>query len=429
MKHRRRRREPAVRSAGSSRWGARERSAATVEQMNRGAVPRVTQPARLALLLLLAFGGACGDSRSHSRSEATATSWWTSADTAGWTNIALPQPICEDCIQFTRVATLGDAQGPGFIAEEVQQVVHDRLGRFWLSQRHAVKVFDSMGVYVGEVGRGGQGPMEFAWPRPFHVDPDGFVYLYDSPNRRLSVIDEAFELVREEPLPGSVRGAVPIRDGKSYVANMWHPSAEALGFPLHLVSDGHIVQSFGAPIHETDTNDRPLTAFTSTRILAINDRDEVFGAREYQYVVEAWTSDGDRITGFRGPSLNEQTVLPGRFSADNPLPNRIFAVKADANDQMWVAQWRVKTDWLEHVEERVTPDGDVALRASEDGTWDKMFTGRLEVIDLQRGEVIARRDSEALGVAFFGDALMLAPEYLPDGTPQYAVLRVEIIQP
>ena len=85
-------------------------------------------------------------------------------------------------------------------------MVRDSAGNYWFGQYEAVKVFDDAGNFVGEVGRAGEGPMEWSNAIPAHADRDGHVHVFDTDNLRRSEIGRDFTLADEARIPGKGSG-------------------------------------------------------------------------------------------------------------------------------------------------------------------------------------------------------------------------------
>lgn len=127
-----------------------------------------------------------------------------------------PRPLFEE----QRIGSLdGEADAFGFVSgatvgPEGRLLVADDQGP-------AIRVFDPDGVYVGDLGGGGQGPGEFTMVNGLAVDPDGRHVVFDFNNQRLSWFDRegAFERSARTQLTSMVGGAVgfpglvPLDDG------------------------------------------------------------------------------------------------------------------------------------------------------------------------------------------------------------------------
>lgn len=351
-------------------------------------------------------------------------------DSTGVVALIVPQSVCEDCLHLTRLAILGDTAGAGYV-NVTQNVVRDSLGRYWLNQEDRLKVFDGDGRYVGEVGRPGEGPMEFSRPVPVYTDAAGNVHVFDPRNVRETVISPRFERVRATRLPGAAANAhdvVPLPEGGRYVVNrLWIAPAARLGLPLHVISGDSLLVSFGAD----SAPNEPQLEFESLRILATDDAGRIFSTRRFAYDIDVWSSTGRRIVEFRGPELNAQEVKWGRpldFD-DNPLANEIRDLQAGAAGRLWILSWRAEPNWQRHYVRRPRPGGSTGLQLREGSTADSLYSSRIDVIDLHRGALVARLDHPGLLTGFAGRGLVFQNVFLQDGTPQIVIWQATLNEP
>jgi hypothetical protein len=270
--------------------------------------------------------------------------------------------------------------------------------------------------------------MEFSLPLPVYTDGRGNVHVLDPLNVRETIISPALRYVAERPLPadGEVKHVAPLPRSHRYVVNMWVPSAERIGMPLHVVDSSRILSSFGAD----SSSGKSQNEFTSLRLLATDDAGRIVSAKRFDYDVDVWTGSGKHILGFSGPTLNAQEVRWGFYNLDdNPLPNEIKDISIDESDRLWVLSWHVKPDWKRQFVRHVYPNGMVGLQLKRGRELDSVYSSRIEVIDLHRGALVARFDQEGLLTGFVGRRLVFQNLSLPDGTPRIAIWRIRLGRP
>jgi hypothetical protein len=354
---------------------------------------------------------------------ATQASWRSTPDSTGTIQLVDAQAVCSDCVSVESVVVLGDSDGPGYI-EVTEWVTIDSLHRYWVGQRDLIKVFDSGGSFLREVGRAGHGPMEFQYALPLHTDSLGKVHVLDARNNRETVIEPDFRMAADTPLHpvGIINHAAPL-PGHAYVVNAWITSAERLGSPLHVLQGREITRSFGA-----SEATGPLDAFKSLRLIASSPSDgTVFTSKRFTYEIEVWSSDGRRIAGFVGPTLNTHEVRQTFYNrTDNPVPNEIRALQVESATRRWVISRRVRPNWQAHYVDRTYPNGQVGLRRREDSPLDSVYVSRVELLDLDQNAVIARLQHPALFVAFAGQHRLLENRFSSDGTPQVVVWHLTL---
>ena len=300
----------------------------------------------------------------------------------------LEAPLCEDCIEFAHVTRLGsDEMGPGFLVDDgtMENVVRDSLGNYWVGQGEQIKVFDREGAFLRAVGRRGDGPMEFRRAAPMHADASGRVHVFDTGNRRISVIDEAFTLVEEKTLPTWTSANAPLDDGDRYVVQASVEEPGRAGMPLHIIDETGILVSFGAG-EEPDSN-TPESLMPEDLRLAAGVDGRVFAARRLEYVIEAWSREGSRLGRLLGePPLNQTVFRPGAPSQDNPLSNIVGQIRPDSDGLLWVSLIARRPDWLVALVPDSPGDG-LVEPTREDITG--IYQGRLDVIDLATCTLVA----------------------------------------
>jgi hypothetical protein len=328
---------------------------------------------------------------------------------------------CFTCIDAREVAVLGDTAGPGFL-EASDAVLRDSIGRFWVGQGAFLKLYDSAGGYIAQVGRSGEGPMEFVHALPVKADESGRVFVVDAANNRETVIGSELELERERTLNGIgfFNDIAELPDDK-YVVNAWAMTPEQIQVPLHTLDGSAAVHSFGS----SDATG-PLDAMKSLRLLAAKG-DRILTAKRFNYELELWDSTGTLLASLHGPRLNTNEVKQGFYNrTDNPIPNQIMALALVEADQMWVVTRKVRDDWQSYYRDYTYPDGSMGLRLKDNASPNDVYTTRIEVIDLRANGIIAVLDRPEIFTAFAGDGLLVEQRSLDDGTPQLAIWMVDL---
>jgi hypothetical protein len=355
--------------------------------------------------------------------------WYEARDSTGFRSLRESPSVCRDCIALNRVAVLGDTSGPGYI-EWTQSFTRDSLGNYWAGQGDGIKVFDSAGRYLRQVGRAGQGPMEFRYIFWIHTDDDGRVHIVDLGNVRETIVGADFELHAERPIPGSFGSGsypalAPLPGTGRYALNMYHVVSGQVGLPLHIADGAGILHSFGDAIDEGSPQ---LNQNKARRMLTTDSSGRIFSAQVFSYAVEAWTDIGERITGFEGPKLNEKEPAMGAMSADNPPPKTIAAIQVDEQQRLWVIVFQAKDDWLDRMVERPGPRGRAMLVPKEDDPR-FLYTIRIDVIDLNTASIIASSEREELVQGFVGNRLGLEFQYTETGIPRAVVWSLALEEP
>ena len=370
---------------------------------------------RASLLLAVASGGwLSGCSGSDTHRDLT-----TLQDSTATVDILESSATCGTCITVERVVALGDTIGPGYINWS-RYVTIDDSGNYWVGQQQegVVKVWDAEGRFVRQVGRRGDGPMEFHRPAPVRTDNGGRVHIVDLDIGRETVVNADFSYSSDRWLhPGFYQLAVPLREDGRYLGNLNAVTPELLGLPLHIVDGSGILYSFGMEEGISLLRD-PL------RVLTSDQQGRIYSAQPDDYLIQIWSEAGRRILGLRGPTLNERAALPGYWSPDNPPRNQIYAMQADDEQRLWVISFALKDDWQDHMEERVLPNGRIAYGPNDDDLRN-IYQSRIDLIDLTSGSLIATGYHTPLLEAFVGPGLILENRSTERQYPQMIIWRLE----
>ncbi|MCY3705825.1 MAG: hypothetical protein OXH08_10020 [Gammaproteobacteria bacterium] len=362
--------------------------------------------AAVAILLAHGFFIACAPPDEPPRAH-----WTDVTDSTEVRILRESESLCEDCITLERVLVMGDTIGEGYL-REAMHMVRDSAGNYWFGQYEAVKVFDATGNFVGEVGRAGEGPMEWQIAMPVHTDRQGRVHIFDNGNYRHSVIGPDFSLLDEERLPLG-REVRVLGDGEGWVVNAWSQAPEQRYQPLHVLEGEDVVRSFGGTL---DFADDRVAEMESWRVFTADSAHRVFSSPWYSQEIEVWGEDGARITGFTNPAFNGPSFDRFQMQPDDPPPNTMRALRIDAADRLWVLSWQLRDDWLDMMEERRSPDGRVTLEMKPGLATMDRFDGQIDVIDMTTATVIARTRMEGVIVVdFLGDDALWAGEYAGAG--------------
>ena len=381
----------------------------TRRNRTEGAGPVLILLKHLSTLLLLSFPGS---SLFLGSSGLRAQEVSAGPDAVQTTRVRDAEEVCVSCIELALETTVGDTEGPGVI-EESQFVGSDQLGRFWVTQRDYLAVFDSDGTFVAKVGQRGKGPLEFTNPLAILGNDQGEIAIFDPGNSRVTMVDTSFQLVRElsVPIVASSVLALPGRD--RYLLTGVVPAEASMVQPLHILEGSRITRSFGR------TEDSGFIG--DMKRLAADDRGRVFAADMYAYRVDAWTVDGQLISQFERPGLwtppeHGQPAPP--TPADPDLPSLLAAIQVSGDRYLWVVSWVPQEDAREHLYQKG--------RILDFDDWNAVYDSVIEIIDVDTGLIIARtRHPEVIG-GFLAGGFAHGPLPMEDGTPRIAIWRVAL---
>ena len=340
-------------------------------------------------------------------------------DSTATVDILETAATCRNCITVERVVALGDTAGPGYINWSVYAAMDDS-GNYWVGQQQegVVKVWDAEGRFLRQIGRRGDGPMEFHRPAPVRTDSEGRMHIVDLDTGRETVVNADFSYSSDRSIyPGYAHLAVPLGEEGRYLLSMGTPRAGLVAMPLHIVDGPDVLHSFGRMAGLDAPGNAP-------RVLAVDRQQRIYSARPGDYLIQVWNESGRRILGLRGPRLNEREPSREPWSPDNPPRNRIYAMQVDDRQRLWVIGSARKDDWRDRMEHRVLPNGRVAYVPVDDDSR-AIFEMRIDLIDLASGSLLATRRHHALLEAFVGDGLVIENVETERVYPQMVVWRLD----
>lgn len=329
--------------------------------------------------------------------------------------------VCRDCVELRREVTLGEEDARGFLTPQ-GSVVRDRLGRYWAMQMDGVKVFRSDGTFLREVGRAGEGPLEFRMVSTALVGEEGNVHIYDLGNLRETVVRDDFTLRAVHQLPGVVLAIAPLLGGTRYVVNMDTSSPRGVGFPLHLIdaSNWTIVESFApteASTRSAQTPRFPLSVGSDGRILT-----SFFDV----YRFDLWSANGTvHLASLQRSGVWEPPAAARRRSSEVEVRGRVVAVRLDREGLVWVASWVPRGDWRDNLVEDRPGFATASWYAPTD-----VWTSLVEVIDPSSATVLASVDlGPSLIEGFLDDRTVYGPIHGSDGSYRVQVSTLHFNRP
>lgn len=201
---------------------------------------------------------------------------------------------------------------------------------FYLADTYnnAIDHFDTNGTLIWRASGAGNGPGEFAYPSGVGVGPDRNVYIADSHNQRIQVLDHqtgAFVRYFSCTPCNDPRGvAVDPTNGNIYVADM---NAALIEF-----------NNAGTYVAALATKGTGVGQLSTASDVAVDSK-FIYVADGGADQVKIWSlADGSFVTGFRG-TQSARMRLPSAV-AINPLNGRLF-VAEEYNDR--VSEWCISS--------------------------------------------------------------------------------------
>lgn len=293
---------------------------------------------------------------------------------------------CANCDLSRRLVTsIGDADGPGFLAGFPWSVVRDSRGRYIVATESKVppQVFDSTGRFLRTIGRFGPGPNEYNEVVAIVVGPGDTLFLFDRINARMTVIGPDYMLVRTAPIPSSVASAAITAQGLIVISASIN-DRDRVGFPLHVFDK---LGEYKAPSGAVVPSLRPRDMYYLARRVAASHDGGVWAAPfTYSYEISKWTVDGKlartlvrEVAWFR--------PVDSAWAATPTVPPMSFtrAVIEDSLGLLWTAIEVPDRSWKDGLVEDRMRNGKMAYKP---GIVSKLLDGVVEVIDPRAGRLL-----------------------------------------
>lgn len=323
--------------------------------------------------------------------------------------VRVPDRItCLVCrIEVIPKGDLEEAAEAGDLTSEVRSAVTLADGGFLIAQ-FSPKMglplrFDAGGRYRGPVSRSGSGPLEFRHASHLSAYRGDSVLVMDEMLLRVSVLSPLGQVVRSvrQPELARSRDAVAFPDGQ-VLATKEGLTRQASGDPLQLYSAELVpLRGFGGAKHATAPG--AWTGFT--RRVAVAPDGSIWAVPVGNYVLEQWSRDGRLLRSLQrdAPWFGPRWAgIPD--DPRSPAPAFVQGMRIDSLGLLWVFSSVPDAHWRNAYGAPVT----MPMRNGRGGTsypierMDKYGDTMIEVIDVERAVVIARRRIDEVVSALFG---------------------------
>jgi hypothetical protein len=347
---------------------------------------------------------------------------------AGFSDVAVGQGVkmvpsdaaCPTCeIRLVRVATMGDADGPGMVHQQ-GHLTRDSRGRFYLTSNGdpaTIRLFDPAGRFLQMIGRRGRGPGEWTNVPMVTVLPGDSLLVQEPPSRRATLLDPAFRPTGTFVLPTFAMYTVVLGDGRVVMSAQDRTGRVS---PLTLVDrTGKVIRGFG----EGEAPTVPGTIMTKFRVVGeASERGSVWSARMTEYLVERFDSTGARTMALRRQAdwFPPGGTHAGTLGVDRQPPT-IFAL-FERGDSLWVFSRVDDLDWQPRPP--VPYMGNEDMKYTPDSYRDLLFDTIVEVIDVRSGRLILSQRLRPNLVSVTPDGHVFTYEEDGDGNPRYVAWRL-----
>lgn len=325
-------------------------------------------------------------------------------------------PQCDGCeIVLREVGSFGDPSDPSSIRDDAEgrqcMVGRLRSGEFLMSGPVGggeIFVYDTAGRFHGSIGRRGAGPAEFDTDLRVIVGPEDTLYVMDDSHRRIQVLTPEGTYVRSFPAPWSHQSMSRLTDG-SFL--FFRPPAERRDRLFHLTdAEGRVLTEFGSPsMANPGVESWKVTAGWP---------DGFWTAPVLRYELYRWQPPDSlelavvREVGWFPPFPSDGEYPTREQRQREPYPPMVGHLHQDRSGLVWSYTWIPGRSWEPDIPTR--PQYEWARR-----TFDTM----VEVIDVERAEVLAQLRFDGRLGPFCGEHLLYTITEDPEGYPYVRVLE------
>lgn len=248
--------------------------------------------AKIAVALAVVAAASCGTEERDGRTS-------VARDSAGVTVVENSGPDRPLDVEITPIA---DLIPPDSALTVVSQgvTVDEATGRVFVADRpnDRVVVFEPSGMYVGTLGRSGDGPGEFRDPAAVSMDPSGSLVVWDNRRRILSRWSSGGDFLAEER-PDLDYGGPGFAVGTDWLATVT-VTAAGMAFERHLIIHR---EGDTTTLHEV-TEEMAIMELAAGSIPAV---------RVFVPTV-VWTNRGDSIFFLNGPEYRIDKSVDGALA-------------------------------------------------------------------------------------------------------------------
>ena len=313
-------------------------------------------------------------------------------------------------LEYRLELQLGSTSGGGELPGRPTDLVHRPDGSwivfagFGMPQR-----FDSTGQYLGEIGRSGEGPGEYAAAMVGTGLPGDSLLILDVRLARASVLGPDLEFARAVSWPGQVGRVEPVAWPDTVLAVLW---------PRGLPGASHRVGSFAGPAfteYAMFGDPWPERDFDRTirfrRFASRPQEGELWTAAGDAYRLRRWSLTGDSLgsLGIRSRLFDREGM---GFGPDSIPQTAIVAIQELTGDSLLIGLSVAHEAWHE-AWEGVKSSGPEMRGPPETDLWE----GVVEIRDGESGTLIGSQRLDGVIVEIFPDGRVATYDEVGAGFP------------
>jgi hypothetical protein len=118
-----------------------------------------------------------------------------------------------------------------------------------------------------------------------------------------------------------------------------------------------------------------------------------------------------------------------RVMGVKPVVGTLFGNIGHASGSLLVLSWRVRPGCRNYLEPVVFPNGEPGVKLKDSYVIDSVYSSRIDVIDLHRGELVAQLNQPGLLIGLAGQDLVIERVMLPGGFTQLSIWKLALNRP
>lgn len=330
-------------------------------------------------------------------------------------------------VSATRVVSMGEFDESDSYNQSPFSIVRQPGGRFLVVTYNGhILQYSPAGLLIHEIGRHGDGPGEFKFPR-LALPADSSVYIIDDISSRMTNIGALGNVIGAHPFAlRSAYAIVSASPGKWFASGSVR-SPTSVGYPLHLISDTGIVErSFGPKGDQVVYRaDRPENL---NRVLAVSSDEVLYAGIPTSYRVEEYSRAGEiRRVFVRDSRWFHNTGVYVPPTPDIPPAAQLQAIFVDGSRQLWTASLIPSRTWGDGLG-KLFSDPTTGKARYEISSISLLYDTQVEVIDLVSGKLTASTRLPGFGLRFLQNGDLTFFHQREDGVGSVVVMSLRLMR-
>jgi hypothetical protein len=328
---------------------------------------------------------------------------------------------CAGCIVEMKLRTILDLErAPANVAGLPISVVQNTKGNYFVVYSGEVPlIFTAQGKFLQALGRSGAGPGEFRGASFVAALPGDSVLIVDGSLQRVSIFSPKLTFSRSVHLPLRAGRVAVLTWPDRVVMNTVVATPAFAGLPFHVMDFSRSAATHISSFGDRDGEMRPGESAVNVRqFFGVTSRG--FWSMPFvKYSLAQYSSDGRSVNVIERNPDWFRGISPWTMGGPNFAPPPVINSAAVRGDTLWVAVRVPRSDW-KRAWDRIAASGIREISRGRGPDPSQLYMTRLEIIDLKRRSVVARRDIRGI-VEFLTGELGTVYDLDDEGYPRLRV--------